>query len=58
MRSTASTYYTVRGYVNINDYKQYLYPLLDARAIVTYSAGSDIDLATLHADPRYQPDYN
>lgn len=53
-----STYYTLRGYLNINDARSYLYPLLDAGGNpVIYSAGSGIDLATLHADDRYQPDY-
>jgi outer membrane receptor protein involved in Fe transport len=53
-----STYYTFRGYVNVNDSKGYLYPLLDTNGnVVTYAAGSNLDLATLHADDRYQPDY-
>ena len=54
----ASTYYTLRGSYNLNDYKQYLYPLLDASGSpVVYSPGGALDISTLHADPRYQPDY-
>jgi outer membrane receptor protein involved in Fe transport len=54
----ASTYYTVRGSYTLNDYKQYLYPLLDAsNNEVNYSAGCGIDISTLHASPAYQPDY-
>jgi outer membrane receptor protein involved in Fe transport len=54
----STTYYTVRGSFNMNDYKQYLYPLLDAAGNpVVYSAGTGMDLSTLHADSRYQPDY-
>jgi len=55
---SSTTYYTARGAYSINDYKQYLYPLLDASGnAVTYSAGGNLDIGTLHADPRYQPDY-
>ena len=55
---SGTTYYTVRGSYSVNDYKQYLYPLLDANGnAVTYSAGGNLDISTLHADPRYQPDY-
>jgi outer membrane receptor protein involved in Fe transport len=51
-----STFYTVQGSYNINDYKQYLYPLLDASGNeVDFYAGMSLD--GLHADPRYQPDY-
>ncbi len=51
-----STFYTLQGSYNINDYKQYLYPLLDANNNeVDFHAG--MSLAGLHADPRYQPDY-
>jgi outer membrane receptor protein involved in Fe transport len=54
----ASTYYTLRGSYNLNDYKQYLYPLLDASGNpVVYSAGGSLNIGTLHADDRYQPDY-
>ena len=54
----ASTYYTVRGSYNLNDYQQYLYPLLNASGSpVVYSASGALDIKTLHADPRYQPDY-
>ncbi len=53
-----TTYYSLRGSLNLNDYKQYLYPLLDASGSpVEYSAGTGMDLGALHADPRYQPDY-
>jgi outer membrane receptor protein involved in Fe transport len=53
-----TTYYTVRASYNINDFTQYLYPLLDQDGNpVTYFAGSGIDITGLHADPRYQPDY-
>ncbi|NWF90740.1 MAG: carboxypeptidase-like regulatory domain-containing protein, partial [Ignavibacteriaceae bacterium] len=45
-----STFYTVRGSLNLNDYKQYLYPLLDASGnSVDFHPGMDI--STLHADP-------
>ncbi|MFH0734489.1 MAG: TonB-dependent receptor [bacterium] len=51
-----STFYTLQGSYNINDYKQYLYPLLnEAGEEVDFHAG--MSLAGLHADPRYQPDY-
>ncbi len=51
-----STFYTLQGSYNINDYKQYLYPLLDASGNeVDYHAGMSLD--GLHADPRYQPDF-
>ncbi|MGE5402841.1 MAG: TonB-dependent receptor [Ignavibacteriales bacterium] len=48
-----STFYTVKGSYNINDFKQYLYPLLDAGGNeVSYHPG--MDYYSLHADPRYQ----
>ncbi len=54
----SKTYYTLRGMYSLSDYKQYLYPLLDAGGSpVIYSAGVGLDIGTLHADPRYQPDY-
>ncbi len=54
----AKTYYTLKGYVNLNDYQSYLYPLIDASGNpVDYFAGSSMDIAALRADPRYQPDY-
>jgi outer membrane receptor protein involved in Fe transport len=54
----ATTYYTLRGSWILNDYKSFLYPLLDeAGNPVNYHAGSNIDITKLHADPRYQPDY-
>lgn len=53
-----TTYYTVRGSFNMNDYKQYLYPLLDASGNpVEYSAGTGLNINDYQADPRYQPDY-
>lgn len=51
-----STFYTLQGSYNINDFQQYLYPLLDASGNeADYHAG--MSLAGLHADPRYQPDF-
>lgn len=51
-----STFYTVRASYNEDDYKRYLYPLVDARGnAVVFNAGDD--LKGLYADPRYQPDY-
>ena len=54
-----TTYYTVRGSYNINDYKQYLYPLLDAATAIPCELlrGIRARISTIHADPRYQPDY-
>jgi outer membrane receptor protein involved in Fe transport len=47
-----STFYTVRGSLNINEYKQFLYQLLDAsNNTVDFHPGMDISV--LHADPRY-----
>ncbi|MCX6151532.1 MAG: TonB-dependent receptor [Ignavibacteriales bacterium] len=47
-----STFYSLKGSYNINDYKRYLYPLLDASGNeVDYSAGMDV--TGLVADPRY-----
>jgi outer membrane receptor protein involved in Fe transport len=52
-----TTFYTLRGSYNINDYKQYLYPLLDAAGnpIDNYKPG--MSFWEFSADPRYQPDY-
>ncbi len=51
-----STFYTLRASYNQDDYKSYLYPLLDASGNeVDFYAGMSLD--GLHADPRYQPDY-
>lgn len=51
-----STFYTVRASYNEDDYKRYLYPLLDASGNpVEYTAGQSLD--GLFADQRYQPDY-
>lgn len=47
-----NTFYTLRGSYNLNDFKQYLYPLLDANNnAVDFHPGMDI--SALHADPRY-----
>lgn len=48
-----STFYTLKGSYNLNDFKQYLYPLLDANdKAVSFYPGMDI--TGLKADPRYQ----
>jgi outer membrane receptor protein involved in Fe transport len=50
------TFYTFRASYNIDDYKRYLYPLLDAGGNpVDFSPG--MDWTAYHADPRYQPDH-
>lgn len=47
-----STFYTLRGSANINDYKRFLYKLLDRNNNpVNFYPGMDISV--LHADPRY-----
>ncbi len=47
-----STFYSLKGSYNINDYKRYLYPLLDASGNeVDFSAG--MDMTGLQADPMY-----
>ncbi len=47
-----STFYTVRAALNLNDYKRYLFPLLDeSNNSVDFRPGMDI--SKLHADPRY-----
>lgn len=47
-----STFYTLRGSLNMNDYKQYLYELLDENNNpVSFHPGMDI--SKLHPDPRY-----
>ncbi|MCL5027757.1 MAG: TonB-dependent receptor [Bacteroidetes bacterium] len=57
------TFYTLHGSYNFNDYKQFLYPLLDGSGnTVNYYPGmvsnlSGSNLYDVHADPRYQPDY-
>ncbi|MBU2491011.1 MAG: TonB-dependent receptor [Bacteroidetes bacterium] len=51
-----STFYSLKGAYNIYDFKRYLYPLLDASGNeVDFSPG--MDLSSLHADPRYQPEH-
>ncbi len=47
-----STFYSLKGSYNINDYKRYLYPLLNASGSeADFSAG--MDLTGLQADSRY-----
>jgi len=49
-----STFYSLKGSYNLNNYSSYLYPLLDASGKeVTYRPG--MDWTQYHADPRYQP---
>ncbi len=51
-----STFYTFRASYNIDDYKRYLFPLLDVNGNeADFYAGKS--LVGLHADPRYQPEY-
>lgn len=48
-----STFYTLKGSYNLNDFKQYVYPLLDAGGnVVDYYPG--LGTLNLHPDPRYQ----
>ncbi|MDP4175010.1 MAG: TonB-dependent receptor [Bacteroidota bacterium] len=48
-----NTFYTLKGSYNINDSKEYLYPLLDAGGSqVDFYPG--MDFSNLHPDPRYQ----
>jgi len=50
------TYYSLKVSYTLNDYRRYLYPLLDSAGNEAgYHAGSDLDAATLVPDPRYQP---
>ncbi|MBZ0200812.1 MAG: TonB-dependent receptor, partial [Ignavibacteriaceae bacterium] len=50
------TFYTLRASYNLNDYKQFLFPLLDGSGdAVDYYPG--LEVSGLHADPNYQPDY-
>ena len=57
------TFYTLHASYNFNDFKQFLYPLLDGSGNpINYYPGmianlSGSDLNSIHADPRYQPDY-
>lgn len=49
-----STFYSLKGSYNINDYQRYVYPLLDANGNeVDFHAGDN--LSNLHPDRRYQP---
>ena len=51
-----TTFYTVRASYNIDDYKRYLYGLVDADGNeADYYAGMSLD--GLYADQRYEPDY-
>jgi outer membrane receptor protein involved in Fe transport len=50
------TFYTFRASYNFDDYKRYLYPLLDENGnTVDFHPG--MDWTKYHADPRYQPTY-
>ena len=51
---SAKTFYNLTASYNIDDFKRYLYPLLDASGnAVDYSPG--MDWTAYQADPRYQP---
>lgn len=51
---SGSTFYSVKAAYNVSDFKQYLYPLVDASGSpVTFYAG--MDMTGLKPDPRYQP---
>ena len=51
-----SSFYTLRASFNVDDFKRYLFPLLDKNnKSVDFYAG--MSLNGLHADPRYEPDY-
>jgi len=51
-----STFYNVKASWNLNDYMQFLYPLVDvAGAPLDYHAGMTLDTSVYHPDPRYQP---
>ena len=51
-----TTFYTLRGSYSIDDYKQYLYPLVDKDGNeVDFYAGMYLDPTKYFADPRYQP---
>jgi outer membrane receptor protein involved in Fe transport len=50
------TFYTLRGSYNLNDFKQFLFPLLDGDGNpVDYYPGLQVN--GLHANSNYQPDY-
>lgn len=51
-----TTFYSAQVSYNIDDFSQYLYPLLDnAGNPVDFHAGMNLDPNIYHADPRYQP---
>lgn len=51
-----SVFYSLKGSYNFNDYKNYLFPLLDENGnAVSFYPG--MDMTNLHADDRYQPDH-
>ena len=52
-----NTFYAVRASYNVDDFKRYLYPLVDAdgNPVDDFYAGRSIE--GLFADQRYQPDY-
>lgn len=53
---SSNTFYVLQGSYNFHDYKSYTYPLLDANNNpVDFYPG--MDWRSLHADPRYQPEY-
>lgn len=52
-----STFYQVKLSHNIDDYKSYLYPLIDEDGNPQDDFSADDDITGLQADPRYQPDY-
>ncbi len=53
-----NTFYTFRASYNLDDYTQYLYPLLDDNGNeVDFHAGMELDTSKYHADPRYQPSH-
>ncbi|MFH2031940.1 MAG: TonB-dependent receptor [Bacteroidota bacterium] len=53
---SSSTFYSLRASYNYDDFKRYLFPLLDGNGDeVNFTAGESLD--GLHVDPRYQPDF-
>ncbi|MBN2572785.1 MAG: TonB-dependent receptor [Ignavibacteriales bacterium] len=51
-----TTFYELKGSINFDDYKRYLFPLLDENGNeVDFYAGMSLD--GLHPDPRHQPSY-
>ncbi len=54
---SSKTFYTIRGSYNIDDFKRYLFPLLDAEGNKVDNFYAGMSLEGLFADPRYQPDF-